>query len=86
MVQQQHRSALVATIDRESDEVDFSIPKGIFEGRYLIQEENDLKTVEEIDNPRTKRAVRLLWEGESVTETHLETLTARLLYRTVAVP
>ena len=80
----QHRTALIGTLNSESDAVDFSTLQvaGIFRGEYLIVIENgELKTIEEIDNPNTDRALRLLWEGESVTEAHRDTLTSRLLYR-----
>jgi hypothetical protein len=85
--QEQHRSVLVATIDRESDEVTFIILKiaGIFRGEYLIVEGNDLKTIEEIDNPETNRALRPMWKSEIVTESHREELESRLIYRTVVV-
>jgi hypothetical protein len=83
MSEPQHRTALVGVIEPESDAVEFSMLRvaGVFRGEYLIQEGNYLRTVEEIDNPKSSRAVRLMWEGESVTETHRETLTSRLLYR-----
>ena len=87
MYEEQHRRALLATIDRESDEVTFSTLKiaGVFRGEYLIVEGNDLKTIEEIDNPETNRALRPMWQGETVTESHREELESRLIHRTVVV-
>ena len=84
MHEPQHRTALVATIDPTSDEIQFSILKvaGKFCGQYLLIEGNDLKTIEEIDNESTNRAIRLLWEGEYITGDHIEELKSRLLCRT----
>jgi hypothetical protein len=84
MHEQQHRTALLAEIDPQSDEIDFSILEvaGIFRGEYLIVEGNSLKTIEEIDSRVTNRACRLLWENEIVTGDHIEELKSRLLCRT----
>ena len=82
-----HRSAVVGTKDLVTDEISFSILKvaGVFRGEYLIIEGNDLKTIEEIDSPATDRAVRLLWQGESVTDDHIKGLKTRLLCRTISL-
>ena len=82
-----HRSAVVGTKDPVTDEISFSILKvaGVFRGEYLIIEGNDLKTIEEIDSPATDRAVRLLWQGESVTDDHIKGLKTRLLCRTISL-
>jgi hypothetical protein len=87
MYEQQHSTALVAKYEPESDEITFSILRvaGVFHGEYLIVEGNDLKTVEEIDNPESNRAVRLMWQNERTTQTHREELESRLFCRTALV-
>jgi hypothetical protein len=84
MFEPQHRSALIATHHSESDAITFSTLKvaGLFRGEYLISAGNDLKTIQEIDNHKTNRALRLLWEGERITDSHREELETRLLCRT----
>lgn len=87
MYEQQHRAALVAEYESETDEITFSTLRvaGVFHGEYLIVEGNDLKTVEEIDNPETNRALRLMWQNERVTQTHREELESQLFCRTALV-
>jgi hypothetical protein len=84
MFEQRHRTALVAKINPASDEIEFSKLKvaGVFRGEYLIVEGNNLKTVTEIDNSTTNRSLRLLWENETVTDSHRHELETRLLCRT----
>jgi hypothetical protein len=84
MYEEQHRTALVAKHHPESDEITFTLLRvaGVFHGRYLISAGNDLKTIEEIDNQKTNRALRLMWENEIITDTHREELETRLLCRT----
>jgi hypothetical protein len=84
MYEPQHQTALVAEHDPGTDEIEFSILEvaGVFRGEYLIKVGNDLKTSEEIDNPATDRALRLLWQGEVVTDSHREELETELLCRT----
>ncbi len=87
MYEAQHRTVLIAEYDFDSDEITFSILKvaGVFRGEYLIVEGNDLKTVREIDNPETNRALRLMWQNERITQTHREELESRLFCRTALV-
>ncbi|MGB8800697.1 MAG: hypothetical protein WCC97_08420 [Candidatus Acidiferrales bacterium] len=87
MHEQQHRTALVAKYHHESDKITFSILKvaGVFRDEYLIIEGNDLKTVEEIDNEETNRALRLMWQNERITDTHRQDLESRLFCRTALV-
>jgi hypothetical protein len=84
MYEQQHRTALVAKHHPESDQITFSILRvaGLFRGKYLIAAGNDLKTIEEIDNRDSSRALRLLWENEHITDSHKEELKSRLIDRT----
>jgi hypothetical protein len=87
MYEEQHRTALVATYHFESDEITFSTLRvaGVFRGEYLIVEGNDLKTVREIDNEATNRALRLMWQNEKITDTHHEELESRLFCRTALI-
>jgi hypothetical protein len=84
MYEEQHRTALVARHHPDSDEITFTLLRvaGVFRGEYLISAGNDLKTVGEIDNQKTNRALRLLWENERITDSHKEELETRLLCRT----
>jgi hypothetical protein len=79
-----HRTAFVAQHDSDSDEITFSTLKvaGLFRGEYLIIEGDELKTISSIDSPATNRALRLMWQGERVTDTHRQELETELLCRT----
>lgn len=74
-----HTSAVIATLDLENEMISYQTAAvEVLDGEYFVADRSGMMRPSEIDNGSSRRAVRLLWRGETVTGEHKNTLASKL--------